>query len=894
MRGKIILNGSASYLAALVGLAAVSHPAQAQTAPADSVAAADPQDAKPAAADAGEDKSDIVVTGTLIRGIAPTGTNTIGLNRDQILASGASSAADVLAQIPQLNYFGTVPRANQDAGSPVNYPNLRNLGASGGQDTLVLINGHRMVGQGILQTTADPSVIPPAVLERVDVIPDGGSSIYGSDAIGGVINFVTRKRFNGVEAGSRYSVADNYQGVDADLTVGKDWGSGSAYIAYAYSWHTNLSGADRDYATSNHLAQGGSDLRDTACAPGNITVGAVTYALPGRVPGSLNRCDDPKEIDIYPRERRNSVFGSFDQALSPSVEYNATVYWSRRETQVRTAQSTTNGTITSTNPYFVPIGAETSQTIAFSWADVFGPSNITNQKFDSYGTTQSLNVDVGGGWQIRAQGNFGRSYSEIHEDTINAVAAAVALAGTSAATALNPYNLSATNPAVLAAVENYENHSIGRQELGEGRLVADGKLFTLPGGDIRLAVGAEIHYNSLAQFQVSGPRGSSVGATRTNSSRTVKSVFGELVVPVFGASNSVPGMRSLTISGSVRYDDYNDVGGTTNPKIGVTWEPFADLKIRGNWGTSFHAPGLESISAIGQQAQILPVSPFLRPGDSPLNFLRPTIVLAGGNPNLVPETASTWSVGADWTPSVIPGLTLSATYYKINFKNAIGLISSTTLFTDPNFASFYILNPTLAQAQAKTAGMTVVGAPSIAALFANPAITPYLLADARLQNFGGIKVDGIDFHAGYIRKIGSATAFVDWAGNWTLDRKMATGQDGPFTDTLENGTGNLFFVAALGGKVDGFSARAAFNYRGGYPIKGLVNQTRIGAFKTVDLNMSYDLPIKGWLSDTQLMFNVDNLFDVGPPYANVANTNFSSYNGSTLGRLFEVGLRKKF
>ena len=884
MLSKITLKASVSCLAPVAGLILTVAPAMAQEAPAELGRAAD--NAQPA-----ESEGEIVVTGTLIRGIAPTGTNVIGVNREAILASGAASTTDLLAQIPQLNYFGTVPRANQDAGSPVFYPNLRNLGASGGQDTLVLINGHRMVGQGILATTADPSVIPPAVLERVDVMPDGGSSIYGSDAIGGVINFITRKRFDGVEAAAHYSTADHYDAVDADLTVGKDWGTGSLYVAYAYAWHNNLSGAFRDYATSNHLAQGGSDLRSSACAPGNITIGATTYALPGRVPGTLNRCDDPKVIDLYPRERRDSIFSSFVQELTPSLEFNATVYWSGRDTQVKTAQATTSGTITALNPYFVPIGTELSHNIAFSWSSVFGPSNVTNQNFKSYGTTESLKWDVGGGWQIRAQANLGRSYSEIHEDTINAVAAAAALAGRSTATALNPYDPAVTNPAVLASIENFENHSIGVQELAEGRIDADGKLFALPGGDVRLAVGAEYHYNNLRQTLISGPRGTTAGATRTYSARTVKSVFGELVVPIVGADNGMPGIRSLVLSGSLRHDDYDDVGGTTNPKVGVTWEPVNDLTIRGNYGLrSTRLASNRSARRASRRRSSRSVRSFARATHRSISSARrsssPAAIRTLSRRPRIPGRS-----GADWKPGAIPGLLLSATYYRVNFKNAIGLITTATLFTDPNFASFFILNPTLAQAQAATAGMTVVGAPSIAALYAGT--SPYLLADARLQNFGGIKVSGIDFHAAYTHQFGEVTLLADWAGNWTLDRLTATGSDGPFTDTLMDGTGSLFFVATLGGKISGFTGRASLNYRGGYPVKGLVNQTRIDAFKTVDLHFAYDLPAGGWLKETQLTLNVENLFDVGPPYANVANTNFSSYNGTTLGRLFQFGIRKK-
>src|SRR5258708_7464805 len=150
-----------------------------------------------------------------------------------------------------------------------------------------------LVGAGVLQTFPDPTIIPPGILERVEVTPGGGSSIYGSDAIGGVINFVTRRKFDGVEATGHYGVADNYTTYDANLTVGHGWSGGSALLSYAYARHDDLLGANRDYATSNHTAQGGSDLRNTACSPGNITIGATPLALPRRVGGTPDPCRDP-------------------------------------------------------------------------------------------------------------------------------------------------------------------------------------------------------------------------------------------------------------------------------------------------------------------------------------------------------------------------------------------------------------------------------------------------------------------------------------------------------------------------------------------------------------------------------------------------------------------------
>ena len=196
--------------AAALAMGVMAGPAGAQTAPAstdndnariNSAAAAQPVSGQ--AADQSIDlpsveDTDIVVTGTLLRGVAPIGTNVIGVTRQEILETGAASSNDLLASIPQVGNFGTVPVGTAAFGLPIVRPNIRNLAAAGGSSTLVLLNGHRMVGAGVLQTSVDPSILPPEVIDRLEIVPDGGSAIYGSDAIGGVINFITRNRFNGV------------------------------------------------------------------------------------------------------------------------------------------------------------------------------------------------------------------------------------------------------------------------------------------------------------------------------------------------------------------------------------------------------------------------------------------------------------------------------------------------------------------------------------------------------------------------------------------------------------------------------------------------------------------------------------------------------------------------
>lgn len=849
--------------------------------------------AEPAAAGdapASED-GEVVVTGTLLRGVAPTGTNVVSVGREEVVASGASSANDLLASIPQVGNFGTVPSGSGDISLPVVRPNIRNLGASGGTTTLVLMNGRRIVGAGVLQTSVDPSIIPPDMIERVEVVPDGGSAIYGSDAIGGVINFITRKRFDGIGANARYGFADDYQTAEGNLTVGKDWGTGSIYASYAYAWHDNILGVDRDYVRADHSARGGQDLRSTTCALGNfITLNnGVSHAAPGLQPNTQNRCDATDYADVYPREERHAVFAGLTQQLSDSVDFQATAYWARRDTTRLNATPGFTGQIFFTNPYFRPIGLQPLQQVAMSFASVFGESMESHARFDSWGVSPSLSIGLSDRWELRTEANYGHSFSQVREPTINATAATLALGGTTLATALNPYDPGASNPAVLAAIRDFENYGHADQELFQTRAILDGRLATIAGGDIRLAIGAEYFFEKLDSLVSLDRRDVFTNAIGSVTSRHAKSVFAEALIPLVGPGNSMPGLRAFQISGSIRHDSYDDVGGTTNPKIGFNYKPFDDLLIRGNYGTSFHAPSLADTTSLADaRVQILLVSPLRAPGSPPTDFLRPTLVLAGGNPALKPEEAKTWSLGFDWTPKAAPGLVASATYYNVKFTDAISVppVLLPIFFTDPGFSSFYTINPTLAQVRALVGNTPLNGAPSLESLYLGT--SPYVLMDARRTNLGAIHVDGIDFNLAYLRETGFGSINASIAGTYTLNRKTQAVAGSAFDDNLKNGTGRLAFIAALGAKVGDFTARATLNHRSGYPIIS-ATQSEVSAFDTVDLFFAYDLG--GLLKDTMLTLNIDNVFDQDPPYL---DSSIGYTNGFTLGRLVSFGVRTKF
>ena len=841
---------------------------------------------------------EIVVTGTLLRGVAPTGTNVVGVTSEDIVSTGVTSSADLLARVPQVtNAFGGVPQGSSTIAEPITRPNIRSLGASGGSTTLILLNGNRMVGAGILQTSPDPSAIPPSVLERVEVIPDGGSSIYGSDAIGGVINFITRKRYDGVELTAKYGMGDDYTTTDFSAMAGKDWGSGSALIAYAYAQHDAIAGADRDWFAQDHLAAGGSDFRSQSCTPGNITTGGVTYRMDTRTVG-VNRCDENKAIDFYPEEERQSVYAALSQQLTEDLSFDVTGYYSERDT-VRKGQSPTDGTgirgtgtITSANPYFQPIGAETSQTVAFNYSAVTGDALENPSNFSSMGVTPTLTYKFDGGWQLRATGNYGRSTNTVHTRQINTTAQAAALSGTTAATALNPYDVGATNATVLDSILNYELYGDATQEIRSVRTVADGNIFTTAAGQARLALGAEYYEETLDQTQGQGTIGNPIGAS-SSSNRDVTSLFGEIFVPLKAQDS---GIGSVDVNASMRMDVYSDVGDTINPKVGFNWRPVSELRIRGNWGTSFHAPSLSDLgSSVDTRAQVLGVSPFRAGGSPASDLFRPTILLAGGNPNLKPEEATTWSFGADWNPvGALDGLRVNLTYFNVEFTDAIGLapfFNGASYFANPSYASFFTLNPTQAQAEAATAGQRVENAPSITSLYTGGGATPYALIDARRNNLGSLKVDGIDFDIGYDWTLPLGTVSAGLAGTYTLNRDSQAVPGAPTVNELDNSTSRYSLVGTLGWRSGPVTVDAIVNHRAGYDVTGVVGQSEVDAYTLVNLFARYELPGEGWMQNTALTLNLDNVFDEDPPYFNSA-TGYA--NGATLGRVFSIGVRKAF
>lgn len=880
---------------------------------ADTAAEQDVDTAAPAD-DAGQD---IVVTGTLIRGVTqPTGAALVNVGRDTIVSTGVTAAKDLLNQtVPQLSSFNALPSGSADFGSAVTKISLRGIGsatglASGTNATLVLINGHRVVPVGILSTDADPDLIPSDILETVQVLPDGGSATYGSDAIGGVVNFVTRKQIDGLQLRGQHIFGDDYHENTVTGVFGKSWSTGSAFISGTYNEHDAIFGRDRDYITTDFRRYGGQDTRRTSCEYGTFTVNGQLYSGNGLAPiGAAPRCDATDNTSLVPEEERYNVFGYVEQELGDNLKFSMDALWSRRSSKIYSdiANITGSYVITPANPFFRPVGGSTRQTVALNYGRAIGVNRVSPQVYSQYQFAPSLVWTANDNWQVRTDFLYGRSISKVHDRTgVNGAALT--------STNFNPYDPAQTDAAVRSALADYELYSRGVNTITSGTLVANGTLFQLPGGDVKLAFGGEIRRQTLDNQTVTGPIGDRTGLRSFDSKRTIKAAFAELFVPIVGEGNSMPGIYALSLNGAVRHDHYSDFGSTTNPRIAIDYRPVRDLLLRANYQTTFVAPSLaDSGNQIDTRLQIQTLA---------TNVYQ--IFIAGAGQNLDPQEGRTYSIGADWTPEAVPNLRASVTYWNTKVDKLIS--QALTAFGGSTGASATAYNlcgvgyaPQQKSASANGACTADYlnsiqnlwlridngAAPSVRSIadLVAPGVIVADVIDARRNNFGTAKLSGIDASISYSSDVSFGRLFGSIAATYNLKRDISSRQGGPFIDYLDGevvvGSPRYNAVVSFGGVSGPVTVRANVRRSGGYdiPVNNAPPQRRVGSYTVADIYAGIELGDFTQLENTRLDLTVANLFDQDPPFylgAMNANRPAGYANGATLGRTINLGLTTKF
>jgi iron complex outermembrane receptor protein len=868
----------------------------------------------------------IVVTGTSIRGVAPVGAPVLGIGEEEIQLQPTSTTTELLRQVPAVlslgaseGYVGEANNANANitAGNGIN---LRGLGTAA---TLTLLNGRRLPASGVQGQYFDPSVFATTGIGRIEVMADGGSAIYGSDAVGGVVNILTRRNYDGAEAYVRQGFADDVSSTEAGAIVGRRWSGGGVMLSYEYQIRDALLASDRDLHTDDLRAYGGADFRLTTSSPGNIRVGSTLYPIPAGQDGTALSPSDLqpassanpanlesryKDTTAIPGQERHSFLGRLDQEISSGISTWVEGFYAHRQAEDYQSAATATLSVPDTNAFFVaPAGVTlplcaasagapagtTCETILYSFSNDLGP-RIRDAFSEVYQIAGGVDVELGGSWGLSAYASYGQDIESRTQYTINNAQLAAALRDPNPATAFNPFgDQGATNPATLDRIRGAQTVAT-RAKLVDFNVKLDGSLFSLPGGDLRVAVGGEYQVHDWRYHVLDSARTPDAGTfaeTLSYGDRDVKSVYLEGFIPVVGPDNAMPGVQELSISAAVRYDDYSDFGSTTNPKFALSYVPVEGVTLRGTYGTSFRAPTLSDIDP----ANIVTlIENFVDP-TSPTGTTRTLFVRGSNTTDLGPEEATIWSLGLDLAPVAVPEVRVSLTYFNVDYKNRIenpgSNRSALTSAVEPLLGNLVTRNPSTALVQMF---MDMPG-------FSSPPEDPAnigAIVDGRKVNVGQVQTDGLEGSISYQADIGAGTLSAGVIGAYFFKFDQAIFPAAPVLDVVNTFGNPLEFRLRgnLGYTTDRFSAVAYVNHAGGYTNNAVTPEVEVPSYTTFDLGLRYRLtPGVLAINEIELSLDVQNLFDRDPPI--VLTPTPLPYDGQVanlMGRYVKVGLRTRW
>ena len=638
IKSRILRSGCASMALAAAILAA---PAQAQS----------PQPDEPVRTDAEgnpvERQAEIVVTGSRIRrNPLDLDSPVTFVDEEDIAKTGLNSINDVLQRLPSSG--GGLNSKFNNSGNLGNPPDGGGVGAGaaeidlrylGSRRVLVLVDGLRYVlgasASGVPGST-DLNSIPASAIERVEVLQDGASAIYGSDAIAGVVNIITKRSQRGIEALAQLGGYEQGDGFTQNYQL--SWGNGNAgplrivvggnYVVQDPVWSGEraLSAFPEPYATACIATC--SSFTPNGRYTGSIFPGGnATLIAPviGRRPtptdfrGFVSPADrfnfQPFNYLQIPLERMG-VFANLGYELSENVNFSAKALWNQRESRNQAAPlpfgiGPTVGltpalatiVVSATNPfnpYGVDLGGSNNNVSAIFRRFLEGGPRRFHQTVDTTYGVATLDGKMGlfgRDWYWDVNASYGRNKAE--QDmfgNIDSSKLRQALGPISGCTApCVPFNLFGGFGSITPEMINFvtfEQNDSSRQSQFDTTANLSGSLIDLPGGPLGAAVGVE--YRKLSgRFDpdpvVAAGFSSDIPAQPTRGSYNVKEAYAELNAPILA---DLPFINLLELNGAVRFSDYSTSGSTRTFKGGVNWKPFRDLRLRGNYAEGFRAPSI--------------------------------------------------------------------------------------------------------------------------------------------------------------------------------------------------------------------------------------------------------------------------------------------------------------
>lgn len=849
------------------------------------------------------------VTGSLIHGVQDVVAPLVYLKQQQLAQVSYATVQDALYSLPIVSLNG--PREDLGIDDNSQYGaglDLRGLGVGA---TLVLVNGYRQPLSGLNGDFVDVSTIPWSAVDHIEVLPDGASALYGSDAVAGVVNLIMRDDFEGAETHLRYGTAiGGRREVLASQLVGTRWSSGHAMLAYQYSDTTPLDAASRPYAANaDKTPYGGGNYETYYSSPANILNPATlqpAYGIPAgqnghdlaaaALPTAINLQNQFAQEQLFPDVMAHEVYTTATQDMDEKLQLFFEGRFTERDALRSYFPNSQILVVPPSNPFYVnPFAGVPYTLVAYNFSQDYGPI-VFAAKSRVYVGTAGMRIRLAETWQATLSESYGRQSLRSDEYNVaDPAALAASLADPNPATAFDPFGAgSSTSAHTLAAIRrDYPTHAVSTVEYT--RVVADGSLFNMPAGEAKIAVGLERREEGLSH-DVADPLSPYEQSVPQSYARHISSLFSQVALPLAGNPTNPRAVPRLELVGAGRYEHYSDFGSAFNPTVSIRWIPVESLKLRGSWGRSFRAPKLDDLY---DTSNSLAASVVLPDPKSPTGRSL-ALVEQGSNRNLKQETAKTWTVGVDFAPPILPGSTFSLTYYSIDYQNRIAQPAADNPFAilvnENEWAAVITRNPSRAQVDAICSSADYQG--SVSACLAS---SPAVIIDGRLANLARTHTTGVDLQAGGYFSGPWGSIDLGFTGNYVLKfDQYVTADSAPadIVNTINNPQGLRLRGTVEwnreGPRLPGPGFGLTVNHTGGYRNPGSTLVPHVSPWTTVDARVVYRTrPDAGWLSGMEFSLNAVNVLNHDPPFVD-DEFGYDLYNVQALGRVVSADVSKRW
>lgn len=857
--------------------------------------------------EANEDMEVVVVTGSRLAtgfGASPI----FEITGAEIEARGLTNIEDIVRYLPQ--NFSTITNGGSFDNRSPRFQigsvtlNLRGLGEG---STLVLVNGKRLAASPAeTGTFTDVSTLPFSAIERVEVMTDGASSVYGSDAVGGVVNFILKKNYRGSETSVRYenSSSGGHRRI-FEQSLGVSWETGNITASLTYRQDDPVfmrdAGLDID---GDYREQGGRLYPNTFGQPGVILrFGLPSIAPPNTTYGILPAGDgtnfSPEDViwvsneevatqtgnfnllpkglsatapgEAIPASDHTSAYLNLTQEFGETLTLSMAATFARQESIQEAVGASFSGVVPASN-YYNPFGEPVYISYTFEReitdGKLRGFARTTDLDRTNFSTTLTWRTPIEG-WLATFSANFGKDnpYGG-YPGSFNSRGAAfqAALASSDPAEAINPFGDGTVQRATLNEFSEYATRGAreGRQNVLGVSL--SGSLFELEGGTVEIALGTEIRTDTLDfdSFLLNPFTFRVPGAPEIVPESKNTAIFFEVSFPLIGDANSRASFHQLSFYAAGRFDSYEIEGpfeGILEPvsertfddfvtKLGVVWYPTESLKLRGTWGQAFLAPSLPELFSPKREFTFFrfldPLNPVENGG--PFASVFPLTVL-GGNPDLQPQTSTTNTLGFEYTPAEFDGLFFSFSWIRTEFENLLGTLNG--IFGWPPSYAFENWQD-FDQVQRDEYG-----------------VLTYL--SFQWDNFSTKTSEAIDLDASYSLDSFYGEFDFGFQMTYTLSLETVSGPGIPAVAHEGTNQGPVKWKGStfLDWSNDPWSANLTLNFESSYKnINAGVARTDVDGYNTIDVQGSYRPANSDWKVTT----GIQNLFDADFPF-------FDSYRG---------------